>query len=98
MIREKKTTIINIYSFSKLSKFKNYIQWNRQMFHEIRSIELYDFIDEKNSWNSSMSYIEIEFVKLIKKEKENHLTNVKKYHDKIVNLTNKINKMCKQHI
>ena len=44
--REKKILIFNVFFFSKFAKFENYIQWNRQMIHEIKFVELYNFIDD----------------------------------------------------
>ena len=63
------------------------------MLHEIKSIELYDLINEKRSWYEFEIYIEIEFVDLKK-----HRENVRKYYSKVINLINKVNKMCEQYI
>ena len=96
--REEEALAASHFAFPKLSGPENYIQWSRQMLHEIKSAELYGLIDNKRPWHEPEAYTEVEFAALTKKEREEHREDVRKYHSKVASLAGKMSKMCEQHI
>ena len=98
MVSTEEALANSAFVFPKLAGPENYIQWSRQMLHEIKSAELYGLIDDKQPWDPPEEYSPEEFEELSKKDRAEHRDDVRKYHTKVASLAGKISKMCEQHI
>ena len=95
---EEVTAAAGVFTFSKLNGPENYIQWSRQMVHEIKSAELYGLIDTVHPWPQPETLTEAQFKALDKKKQKEYNEEVRKYRNKDGSLAGKISKMCEQHI
>ena len=95
---EEAVAATGVFSFPKLNGPENYIQWSRQMVHEIKSAELYGLIDMVHPWPSPETYTEQQFKAMDKKDQKDFLEEIRTYRNKDGSLVGKISKMCEQHI
>ena len=87
-----------IFKFEKLTNVSNYHAWARQMIIAIRTIKLYDFLHEANSFLQLERFSSDEWKLMIRIEKRNFEQNLQSWLDRNEVLVDKIDDMCDNNI
>ena len=95
---DKKKEEKDIWRFSKFKETDNIIQWKRNMIIAMKSVYLYNWIDDIKVLFVDVSLNIMKIKSWIKINKKEYQRKIKNYNLKNIVLKSRIKKMCNEHV